>query len=331
MSTRAANLTTKGKRTSRASEGRLSLVGWSTLALIGVCAAAACGSAVDVTPSGSGYTSATVPTANTTTSSSGGSGGGGAVGDGLPCDIAAILVNCVACHSNPPVANAPSSLQSYADLTASSISDPSKTEAQMALARMQDAAKPMPPAPATLVPAADIATFQAWVTAGTPQGSCGGGADAGVNHLNDPPTCTSGTYWDQQSANSYMAPGDACIACHSQGEGPSYSVAGTVYATGHEKQYCNAQALPNDPPITTAIVEITGADMTVIALTVDSVGNFYRRTSKTPALVKPYTVKVTYNGKERVMVTPQNDGDCNKCHTQNGAGNPKAPGRVTLP
>ena len=31
------------------------------------------------------------------------------------------------------------------------------------------------------------------------------------------------------------------------------------------------------------------------------------------------------------MATPQTDGDCNKCHTHNGAGNPKAPGRVTLP
>ena len=34
-------------------------------------------------------------------------------------------------------------------------------------------------------------------------------------------------------------------------------------------------------------------------------------------------------GIERVMVSTLTAGDCNLCHTQNGASN--APGRVTLP
>jgi hypothetical protein len=38
---------------------------------------------------------------------------------------------------------------------------------------------------------------------------------------------------------------------------------------------------------------------------------------------------VTYMGRERAMVTMQTSGDCNSCHTQNGAN--AAPGRIVLP
>jgi hypothetical protein len=38
---------------------------------------------------------------------------------------------------------------------------------------------------------------------------------------------------------------------------------------------------------------------------------------------------VQFKGKTRAMVAPQTNGDCNSCHTENGAN--KAPGRVLLP
>src|SRR5689334_5793407 len=78
------------------------------------------------------------------TSSSGTGGGGG--GSGLPCDVAGLLTSkCIACHSNPPVAGAPMPLLDYADLAAHSKVTPAKTYAELAVERMQDAQKPMPP------------------------------------------------------------------------------------------------------------------------------------------------------------------------------------------
>jgi hypothetical protein len=45
--------------------------------------------------------------------------------------------------------------------------------------------------------------------------------------------------------------------------------------------------------------------------------------------MSPYKAKVTYMGRERAMVAAQTSGDCNSCHTQNGANS--APGRILLP
>ena len=60
-------------------------------------------------------------------------------------------------------------------------------------------------------------------------------------------------------------------------------------------------------------------------MTPNAVGNFsYRGT-----VAKPYTAKVTYMGKERIMVTAQTSGDCNSCHTQTGVNS--APGRIITP
>jgi hypothetical protein len=43
----------------------------------------------------------------------------------------------------------------------------------------------------------------------------------------------------------------------------------------------------------------------------------------------PYTVEVRYQGRVRAMTTPQSTGDCNSCHTEQGAKG--APGRIMLP
>ncbi|MGD0679831.1 MAG: hypothetical protein ABSC94_30975 [Polyangiaceae bacterium] len=41
------------------------------------------------------------------------------------------------------------------------------------------------------------------------------------------------------------------------------------------------------------------------------------------------TATITYNGKTAAMTTPQMTGDCNSCHTEQGANG--APGRIVLP
>jgi hypothetical protein len=302
---------------------------WSTLAVV-----AACGSAVTETQSVSGYSTGTGSGGSgSTTSGGGGSGSGsastGSAGmEGLPCDVAALLASkCVSCHSNPPLANVPAPLVSYADLTAPSKGDPSISAAKMALSRMKSATSPMPPAPASPASAAEIAAFEAWVNAGTPMGTCGD-VDAGTNPFDAPAQCTSMTTSFVDEGTS-MKPGEACIACHVKNTGPSkqLTIGGTAYATPHEPNDCNAQ-VETGPAINTAVVEITDKNGAVISLKVNSVGNFSRKTS-VGAVAMPYTAKIKYNGVERVMVAPQTTGDCNSCHTQ--AGTQNAPGRILLP
>ncbi len=298
---------------------------WSTLAVV-----AACGSAVTETQSVSGYTTGSGGSGSTT-GGSGSSSTGSAGMEGLPCDVAALLASkCVSCHSNPPLANVPEALVSYADLTAPSKGDPSISAAKMALSRMKSATSPMPPAPATPATAAEIAAFAAWVDAGTPMGTCDN-ADAGTNPFDAPAQCTS-MVTSQVDEGATMKPGEACIACHngSTGEGlkaPNLTFGGTAYATPHEPDDCNAK-VETGPAINTAVVEITDKNGAVISLSVNGVGNFYRKSSVGPVAM-PYTAKIKYNGVERAMVAAQMTGDCNSCHTQ--AGTKNAPGRILLP
>jgi hypothetical protein len=118
-----------------------------------------------------------------------------------------------------------------------------------------------------------------------------------------------------------MHPGGTCIDCHtnSREDGPRYAFAGTLYPTAHEPDDCNGYADPS------ASVIITGADGSTLQLSVNAAGNFYSRRS----VVMPYTAKVVIGDRTREMTTPQTTGDCNSCHTSDGAEN--APGRVMAP
>jgi hypothetical protein len=172
---------------------------------------------------------------------------------------------------------------------------------------------PQAPSPA----AAEIQAFVDWVNGGAPMGSC-----MPVNDpINAAPTCTSGQSWTGgNDGSSRMHPGVACISCHdSSREAPRFGLAGTVYPTGHEPDDCNAAGVNG------AQVIITDANNATTTLTVNSVGNFYLQ--RTIAL--PYHAQLVFNGKTRAMSAAQTSGDCNSCHTQNGANS--APGRITLP
>jgi hypothetical protein len=262
-------------------------------------------------------------------------GGSGVSASGLPCDVQTFLGNrCQTCHGAVPAGGAPSTLVTYQNLTAPSKSDPTQTEAAMAVSRMLNTTLPMPPRPGTPATAADVAVLQTWIAAGYPMGSCGGGgggtADGGVADGGGPqgdpfaavPVCTSQILWTQGTRGSAsMQPGVACINCHSSGgEGPRFALAGTVYPTAHEPDQCDGAS-----GATGVAIVITGADGKTVTLTPNAAGNF----SSSAAVTTPYQAKVTYMGRERLMVAAQTSGDCNACHTQSGAN--AAPGRILLP
>jgi hypothetical protein len=288
---------------------------------LGAAALAACYGVADGTYSPDSG-AATATGTNTTSGTGSGTGTGTTTGpSGLPCDVQAILqTNCTSCHTDPPVSG-PMGLETYADLTKPAVTNPSVTVAQLCLTRMQDTAKPMPPGGA--LSATDIATFQAWVTAGAPTGTCAAAADAG-NPYATAVVCTNGMSSGRGGGQS-MRPGQPCISCHASqgGEAPIFSIAGTVYPTAHEPDNCQGQS-----GITVVITDKAGA---VLTLTTNSAGNF----SSQQQLQLPYTAEVQSNGKTRKMATPQTSGDCNGCHTEMGtnttAGQPSAPGRIMAP
>ena len=295
----------------------------------------------------SGSGGASTGTGTGGTSSSSGTGGATLAGDGVPCDLQMLFSStCSTCHGNPPLSGLPS-LMGYATLTSPSASNAGQTNAQRALARMQDNTTPMPPAPGTRASSAQITSLQTWISAGYPKTSCGsgtgggsgagtvggsgagtgGGSGAGTggsgsDPFTAPPKCTSGKTWTSgNSGSANMNPGMACINCHSSGgEGPRFALAGTVYPSAHEPDKCNGSNGSQGIQ-----VQITSASGQVINLTPNSVGNF----SYTGSVSLPYRAKVTYMGRERIMATAQQSGDCNACHTQNGA--MSAPGRILLP
>jgi hypothetical protein len=244
-----------------------------------------------------------------------GQGAGTGANTGLPCDVQQLLENrCIGCHLGP----SPAALLTYADLTKAS-SDPTKNLAQKSLERMQSTTSPMPPAPAAPPTATEVATFQTWVSAGTPMGAActtpppgsDGGAPGG------PPGCTSGMTQTGLSGPS-MRPGEACITCHTMRGGPAFSIAGTVYPTAHEPNDCVGIG-------TNLTVVVTDANGAITSITVNAVGNFQHA----GAVAAPFHVKVTNGTTERAMGGTLTAGDCNTCHTETGVNG--APGRIMAP
>ncbi len=209
-------------------------------------------------------------------------------------------------------------LTGYADLAAPSKSNPSMSVAQLSLARMQDSQTPMPPT--GMLPAADIAAFSDWISAGMPQGDCSAPTDGGIPQF--PLVCTSGSNWTQGDQESpLMHPGGACVNCHTIAhEGPLFRIAGTVYPSPREPDDCNGA-----PGIT---VVVTDGQNRTVTLTTNDAGNFFYEDD--PAnFVPPFTAKVVAGGNERAMKQAVDTGDCNSCHTQDGANG--APGRIYAP
>src|SRR5258708_27811225 len=161
----------------------------------------------------------------------GGSNGGNNPSDGgaatASCDLQQMLRGrCVGCHSNPPVGGAPMSLVTYANLVAPAPSNPSRTVADVALARMQDVVRPMPPSPLPRATAPEVSLLSNWLAAGSPSvclspppptsdagGATGPTGDAGgatgISVI--PLVCTSGQHWTGgNNGSASMHPGGTC-------------------------------------------------------------------------------------------------------------------------
>lgn len=251
------------------------------------------------------------------------------VGEGLPCDVAKVLQDrCWSCHGVTPVAGAPMSLATYDDLAAKAKSNPSKTAAQLSVERMNSASAPMPPGAGD---AAGAAVLDTWIAAGMPKGTCQGVTDP----FGGATVCTSNQTWTlgtdvADPLRPQMNPGQACNECHAKELvelPPVFSVAGTVYPTGHEPNNCLG-ITGSDASDT--IVRVTDSMNNTYDLPVNVSGNFMLFPDDGP-FVPPYSAKVVSSKGERVMSTPQMSGDCNACHTETGTGMPAPPGRIVAP
>jgi hypothetical protein len=187
---------------------------------------------------------------------------------------------------------------------------------------MQGNGAPMPPPIATRATSAEIATLQAWISAGYPQGTCDLPPNAG-NPYGGASVCSTNAHWQgADHGSTLMHPGGACISCHTKDNGPAFYIGGTVYKTAHEPDDCNG--------INGAVgynVVVTDAAGQTVTAAVNAAGNFYWDQT---SLKMPIRVKVTGpKGAERAMASTPATGDCNSCHSQ--AGTKDAPGRIVAP
>jgi hypothetical protein len=244
----------------------------------------------------------------------------GTVANGLPCEVDDVLATyCRGCHGDSPV-GATFALMSLDDLLAAAPTDASKSLGEQSVARMNDDARPMPPAPAARPSTAEIAVIADWVAAGMPAGEC----TVGPNPFDALPVCTSKKNWTGgNEEDPRMRPGLACNTCHKKsGEGPIFKFAGTVYPTGHEPDDCYGES--------SILVRVTDANGQVAEVKSNSTGNFMLRSGDAPAgFAPPYMIKVISDLGERAMAMPAPHGDCNVCHTQDGDEN--ALGRIVSP
>ena len=247
----------------------------------------------------------------------------------FPCEVAQTLSACWSCHADPPRGGAPMALTTRAHFTAMSSAQPGATVGQRAVLRMRDSARPMPPSGIPGPSGADIAAFEAWVTGGMPAGTCEGvdPPQPGEPAMPAMTVCSSGQKFPVQfdDGSPDMNPGLACRSCHLQREPEEARFfMGTVYPTLHEQDRCYS----NVPAGTR--VEILDANGTVtLTMMVRSRGNFMS-TSRNANVPLPFTARVVSpTGGVTQMMTPQMTGDCNGCHTEQGANG--APGRILLP
>jgi hypothetical protein len=185
----------------------------------------------------------------------------------------------------------------------------------------------MPPVGNPAASPAEVAAFNAWLGAGTPQGTCGS-VDAGLGDGGLwPTTCASGASWPAGSNRESpdMNPGLPCLACHRTKAEPDkwYPFSGTVAQAPHQADLCTNSGVSG---LTVQILDVSKA--VVVTMQVSSVsGNFH--STSTAAVTLPYTARVWRNGLYTEMTTPQTNGDCNTCHSEQG--NTGAPGRILGP
>jgi len=134
----------------------------------------------------------------------------------------------------------------------------------------------------------------------------------------DPSVCKSETRWiGDDSGDSEMKPGNECISCHRREDGPGFTFAGTVYSEPHQNNDCFG--------VSGVEVRIQDASGQVFESKTNAAGNFHISAD----VQFPYTASIRQGGVELKMATAQTVGDCNSCHTRDGAN--LAVGRIFLP
>lgn len=188
--------------------------------------------------------------------------------------------------------------------------DPEKPRAYVALVALammacSPDAQPAPEATAPIAPPSPPA--DTIVVVGDP-----------ADPLNAPPSCAGGP--SSTNTGELMLAGKPCLNCHDQ----TFTLAGTVYATGHEPDLCRGVDAG------AATVVVTDHDGRVVELPTNAAGNFW-----TPVpLSFPVRVHLAdAAGKTRRMESELSLAmrNCNACHTQLGYGSPRPPGRITAP
>ena len=252
-------------------------------------------------PSGS----AGAPSTGAGSSSGGGSASVPAAASGLPCDLATYLAqNCLSCHGATPIPSALASLVTASDLKATSKEDPTKNEAELSLARMKNAASPMPPgAPPA---AASVAILENWINAGYPVGSCGSGVGDGgaVAQPPPPPSVFEGApaFATRAGPRAHNA-GKDCMSCHRQagGETPQFSFGGTVY-DGMGNAVAGAEV---------RLVDASGKATSVYT---SSTGTFYSRGTGFAGPAHIGVRDATHSADMLTALQATNGGACSSCH-----------------
>jgi hypothetical protein len=169
------------------------------------------------------------------------------------------------------------------------------------------------------VPANQRALFSTWVDTGLIECDGGSPGDSDITTGDDAtPSCSSGVMWSAVGEyDELMMPGANCLACHSGGFDPSFSIAGTVMGAKYDMNNCYG--------VGGVVVRITDANTQVHTFTTNAAGNFFLSTGS-GSVAAPYSVKLTYQGRTRTMSTTPSTFSCNSCHLDSGT-----PGRVLAP
>lgn len=129
--------------------------------------------------------------------------------------------------------------------------------------------------------------------------------------------CAIGEWKEGDEGAPLMNPGQDCITCHVDNEGPDYTSAGTVMEEYDVADNCFG--------VSGITVRITDANGAVIELLTNNAGNFFTR----EAIATPYNAEVELDGVVVAMATAQEEPNCMTCHLSVGLNG--APGRIKAP
>jgi hypothetical protein len=128
--------------------------------------------------------------------------------------------------------------------------------------------------------------------------------------------CASGKRWIGKFASEEMYPGQECVGCHREYDGPPLIAGGTVYGVLDE---AGTRTVGNHCfGVEGARVTITGGDGAVLQTLTNRAGNFFFE-GRESSLVKPFSVVVDYTFPDgrvtrQPMASRPSYGGCARCH-----------------